>query len=68
MHHTDTDQADLDARIVDRMADTMIARAGLDGACTEADLLDAGFTLAQIARYGDAARNRARNRRVAQAH
>ena len=58
---------DVDQAVIDRMADTMIAQAGFDSVCTEDDLLAAGFTRAQIARYGDAARALARDRRAAPA-
>src|SRR5579885_682932 len=45
--------------IVARMAAVIVQRTAASDACTEADLRTAGFTPAEIAAYGDAARSRA---------
>ena len=66
MYHTDTDRTA--ASVVDRMANVIGDRRNTDGCCTEGDLLNAGFSRAQIARYGDAARDVAAARRAAAAH
>lgn len=42
-----------------RMAAVMVARTTAQGACTEEDLRIAGFTKADIRRFGDKARARA---------
>ncbi|MDX1730203.1 MAG: hypothetical protein R3184_03615 [Aurantimonas coralicida] len=48
------------ASIRERMAETMIETTACAGGCTEADLRVAGFSAAQIARFGaDAAREAA---------
>lgn len=47
-----------------QIADVMIARATASDACTEADLAAAGFTAAELARFGEAARALARRARL----
>jgi hypothetical protein len=39
-----------------RMAEVMVARETASGACTEGDIAAAGFTLAEMSLYGEAAR------------
>lgn len=48
------------------MADIMIERVGIAGACERRDLLDNGFTEIEIDAFGDAARAQARARFVRQ--
>ena len=55
MHHTDAEQVAIENAVIDRMADVLLNRTAGNGACTEGDLLAAGFTQAQIHRHRAAA-------------
>src|SRR6185437_5574062 len=59
-------EPETDGMRVARMARAMLLRVTASGACSEADLFCAGFTAAEIARHGDAARSLAQDLRRAE--
>lgn len=47
-------------QLIDRIANVIVDRTAASGSCTEADLIAAGFSAAEIARHKDEAIARAR--------